>query len=151
MAEYKVDMPLDNLEMVEWVDEGLPAIALVNRNLADFKDQKVFGWHLSIIIDLDDLDSRELPTDDEIKVLESFSKRIDDNIRVKNNALYLASVTKRGTRQLIYRVYDPVVSDDFLQSMINAEDHARPFDYRIEQDPVWKQAEFFLKPFKDKG
>jgi hypothetical protein len=151
MAEFKVEMPLDNLEMVEWVDEGLPAIALVNRNLASFKEKNVFAWHLSIIIDLDDLDVREMPTVDELKTLDPFVKRIDDNVRKGTNALYLANVTKRGTRQLIYRVYDPVVADEFFQAMIAAEDHTRPFDYRIEQDSMWKQAEFFLKPFKEKN
>ena len=151
MAEFKVEMPLDNLEMVEWVDDGLPALALVNRSLAAFEEKNVFAWHLSIIIDLDDLDVRELPTDAEIEILEPFVKRIDDHIRESNNALYLAHVTKRGTRQLIYRVYDPVIADDFFQSMIEADDHARPFDYRIEQDSMWKQADFFLKPFNAKN
>jgi hypothetical protein len=91
-----------------------------------------------------------MPTIDELKTLDPFVKRIDDNVRKSTNALYLANVTKRGTRQLIYRVYDPVVADEFFQAMIAAEDHTRPFDYRIEQDSMWKQAEFFLKPFKEK-
>jgi hypothetical protein len=58
--------------------------------------------------------------------------------------LFLGQITWNETRELIWRVFDPEITNTFLQDLIKSKTHFRPFDYRIEQDKAWKLAEWHL-------
>jgi len=66
----------------------------------------------------------------------------------KPNALFLARITWNKTRELIYRVYEPEPCHQYLTRMINEKTSPRAFDYRIDNDPEGKLAEWHLNATK---
>jgi hypothetical protein len=65
MTQYSVVIPDEKFAMLEWEDEGLPAICAVNQSLANFESKFVFAWHLSIIVELVELAGNGMPTANE--------------------------------------------------------------------------------------
>jgi hypothetical protein len=55
MKEYRVIIPVEKALIIKFVQDDLPGIAYVNRSLVDFEPKEVFSWHLSIMIDIEDL------------------------------------------------------------------------------------------------
>ena len=72
----------------------------------------------------------------------------EDSPPVRLKALFLARITWNKTRELIYRVYEPEPCHQYLTRMINKKTSPRAFDYRIDNDPEWKLAEWHLNATK---
>lgn len=145
--DVRVVLPEEQPTLIEYREDGLPAIAMVNGGLSDFEHGDVFRWHLSIVIHLEDLVENGMPSEAEREIVDPFGDQLDEHLKVSPdapNALFLARVTWSGTRELLYRVYDPDRAHEFLQSVISSEPHPREFDYRIEDDPEWKEAKWYL-------
>ncbi len=145
MTQYRVVIPEERFALFEWEDEGLPAICSVNQSLANFEWKIVFAWHLSIIVELEELASNGMPTMSEKSVVDEIGKHFDAHLKENGNALFLARITWNGTRQFLYRVYDPDVANAFLMDIVDNEREVRPFDFRMEQDEDWKLAEWYLQ------
>jgi hypothetical protein len=145
---YRVVIPEEVFAILEWQDEGLPAICVVNQALANFEPKVVFGWHLSIILTCEQLAENGMPTQDEKKMLDQFGDDLDRHLKADGNAVFLARVTWNGTRQLVYRVYDPDVANEYLMRIINEENQVREFDFQMEHDDTWKFAMYFLSQLK---
>jgi hypothetical protein len=142
--EYRVVIPEEVFAILEWQDEGLPAICVVNQALANFEPKVVFGWHLSIILTCEQLGDNGMPTLDEKQILDQFGDELDCDLKAEGNALFLARITWNGTRQLLYRVYDPDVANEYLIGIINKKTQVREFDFRMENDDTWKFAKYYL-------
>ena len=152
MPEYKVVIPQEDPTLIEFDQDGYPGVAIVNAAMADFDPKVVFNWHLSMIVCYKNHTDKRLPSEQEIELLKDFEERLHDSLSKDGNALFLASVSHDGYRELSWRVYRPEVADAFLQSVITAEDHPRAFDYKIEHDPTWVEAQWplqILKQHKD--
>jgi hypothetical protein len=65
-----------------------------------------------------------MPTNVEVSVLDRFGDEFDENLKADGNALFLARITWNGTRQFLYRVYDPEVANRYLTDLI--EENASP-------------------------
>lgn len=147
MKEYRVIFPPDDFSVVEFRQDNLPGVAMVNRGLKQFEPKIVFQWHLSLMIQLTDLVENGMPSQAERETVDPFGDLLDERIRgdaKKPNALFLARITWNATRELIWRVYDPESVDTFLREMITGKSHPRGFDYRMESDPEWKLAQWHL-------
>lgn len=142
--EYRVVIPDEVFAILQWEDEGLPAICVVNQSLANFEPKVVFGWHLSIILSCDQLNDNGMPTSDEVQVLDRFGDELGDHLKADGNAVFLARITWNGTRQLLYRVYDPDVANEYLMGLIDAGCHLREFDFRMEHDEAWEFGKYYL-------
>jgi hypothetical protein len=116
----------------------------VNQSLTNFEPKVVFGWHLSIILACNQLADNGMPTQDEKLVLDQFGDELDRHLKADGNAVFLARITWNGTRQLLYRVYDPEVASEYLMGFINAETQVRDFDFRMEHDEIWELAKSYL-------
>ncbi len=146
--EYRVEIPEEVFAILQWQDEGLPAIGVVNQALAGFEPKVVFAWHLSIIVDCQDLAENGMPTGEESEILNQIGDEFDENLKVNGNALFLARITWNGTRQFLFRIHDPEVANRYLSEIIEAEAQLRPFDFRMEGDETWELAKWYLANFE---
>ena len=146
--EYRVTIPDEVFAILEWTQDDLPAICVVNQALANFEPKVVFAWHLSIIVDCAELADNGMPTSDEKEILDQIGDYFDAHIKADGNALFLARITWNGTRQFLYRVYDPEVANALLMDVIDNQKNIRPFDFRMEHDQNWKYAKYFLKQWE---
>ena len=142
--EYKVVIPEEVCAIRGWERDDLPAICVVNQSLASFEPKVVFAWHLSIIVDCDDLAESGMPTPGERSVLDRIGAEFDEALKSGGNALFLARITRAGARQFLYRVHDPEVANRYLTQIIEGGAHAREFDFRMEHDEAWESAEYYL-------
>jgi hypothetical protein len=135
--EVEVFIPDESHSVVRFRQDGHVSIALINRALANFGPGAVFRWHLSVLIQLQDLVDDRMPSVAERALLDSFGDRLDQDIRadhVQPNALFLARITWNATRELIYRVLDPDRANELLQHIIRTKSSPREFDFRMDDD-----------------
>lgn len=150
MPEHRVIIPEESYSIVEFQQDNFPGIGTVNIALRDFRPKVVFGWHLSLMLQLEDMIEKGMPSRAERDVVERFGDTLDARIKGKDvgkpNALFLASITWNATRELIWRVFDPEPANHYLQSIINDVPVVCPrrFDFRIDYDPDWELAKWHL-------
>lgn len=150
--DVHVVLPEERYTLIEYKADELPAVATVNSGLVGFEARSIFRWHLSIIIDFTDLIENGMPSQADRDVVDPFGDELDEKLKAPPelpNALFLARITWNGRRQLLYRVYDPEQAHEYLQSVIKNRSHPREFDFRMEDDPEWKHAEWFLDAVAD--
>ncbi len=149
--EYQVVIPEESFALLEFGQENTPGSAVINIGLRGFEPKIVFGWHLSLILALVDVDQDKMPTDAEREVIDEFGKTLDMAIIGKDvekpNAVFLGQVLWNGTLELIWRVFEPEQVNDYLQSIVNETGDRRPrtFDFQMEHDPDWEKCEWHLK------
>jgi len=148
MKEFKVLIPDECYQILEFNHEDLPGVAVVNSALKKFEPKEVFGWHLSVTLDLIDLIENGMPSADEVKVIDTFGDYLNDNIKGSNkerpNGLFLARMTWNKTRELIWRINDPELADSFLNRIISNNSAPRQFEFRMESDEEWKLTKWHL-------
>jgi hypothetical protein len=152
MEEFKVIIPDEMYTIVEYKRDNLPAIMVINSALVDFEPKEVFSWNLSILIQFNELADNGMPAKNETDLIESFENYLFDNLKddkKKPNALFFARITWNGTREIIYRVYDPEIANNLLQNIINDKKYPREFDYRMEADEGWKLNKVYFDLFKN--
>ena len=97
------------------------------------------------------LNENGMPSRQEVEVIDSFGDELDEAIKgpdlEKPNALFLVRITWNGTRELIWRVFDPEVANSYLQEILNSNNYVRPFDYRMEEDESWELTKWHLKEY----
>lgn len=113
------------------------AVVVVNTALRKFEDRGEFPWHLHLIVECQLLAKNGMPTSEELIVLERFEEDVTQALQCREKALFLARVTCRGERQLIYRVHDPEIANDLLQAFLEVSSRQREWQYRMEHDPDW--------------
>ncbi len=142
--EVRVVIPKEEFGILEWEDEGLPCICVLNSALRDFEPKRVFSWHLSLIIDFEELIENGMPSQEERDIVDPFCAKLDTEIKAGGNALFLLRETWNRTRRMAWRVYDPEIADSHLKYILEYHCYPRQFDYHMTQDLDWKQAEWYL-------
>ena len=145
--EVQVVLPDERYTLIEYELDAKSPVATVNAALIDFSHREIFRWHLSIIVSLGDVDEGGMPSASEREVVDPFGDELDEKLKAPPelpNALFLARMTWNGSRQLLYRLYDPERANEVLKTMVEAGSHPRSLDYRIEDDPEWRHAKWFL-------
>ena len=148
--EFRVIIPEEEeYQIIEFKQESLPGIGVINLSLVEFEPKEVFSWHCSIIIDFENLIENGMPKNEDVLKAEKFEDYLDKNIKGENkekpNALFLGRITWNKTRELIWRVFDPEITNNLLDKIIKEENYPFQFDYRIDNDTEWKLAEWHLK------
>lgn len=118
-----------------------PAVVVVNSALRAFKNRDAFSWHLKLNITCEGVGENGMPTNHEVEILNQLEEEISQALQVKENSLFLARITCRGTRDLLYRAHDPEIANEALQKLIAANTQSREWEYRIEEDPDWLLAQ----------
>lgn len=137
--------PAEEHKLLEFRQRELPGFAIVNMALQGFERTAAFPWHLSVLIDCEELVENRLPSSREQEILYEFEDRLASIIAADSKALFLARVTHDGRREIIWRVDRPEAVHSALSQLIATKDHPREFDYRIEQDAEWRKTEWYLK------
>lgn len=149
MKEFNVRIPEESFAVYEMEREGLPGIVVVNVGLRNFEPKEVFGWHLSLIMQMEDLVEKGMPSTVEREVIDAFGEALDARIKSvgadRPNALFLGRITWNGTRQIVWRVFDPEVANATLQEMIAAKEYPRQLNFQMEYDATWEHALWFLE------
>ncbi|MFT7373519.1 MAG: hypothetical protein ACI9T9_002219 [Oleiphilaceae bacterium] len=152
MTSSKFVVPTPYYTVIQREDEGAQVYAAVNTPLAMLNgdQRKLFGWQLSLILDLETEDEQGLTLDPEVKVIEPFCQQVDSELRLNGNAIPLARITWKKTRELLFRVYNPAIADEQIKKLIDSESNPRPFSYSIDPDEKWKMADDYLSQFVEK-
>ena len=151
MKDYHVILPDDSGCIVRFQQEGLTGVANIRSSLRDWEPKIVFRWHLSLIVELQDLVEHGMPSKAEQSIVDDFGDTLEAafvGAPDHPNALFLARITWNGTRELVYRVCEPEPIDRYLREIIESDRSPRPFDYRISDDPEWELAEWHLNATK---
>lgn len=147
--EFKVIIPQEKYSIVEFKRDNLPAIAVINAAIKDFEPKIIFGWHLSVILDFDEIVENGMPSKKEQVIVDSFGDNLNLLIKgedkAKPNALFVGRITWNKTRQFIWRVHNPEIANKTLKQIIDSKDYPRHFDFRMESDQTWKFAIGYLK------
>ncbi len=144
MQKITISLPVEEYSIIEFSLDEKPGIMTVNAALKDFEHKNIFAWHLSVIVIYNDHVKDNMPSKAEQELLCKFEETLDENIKKNNNAVFLASITHNGSRELIWRVYNPELPNDFLHELIEKEDHPRPFEFTLDQDIAWTKARWPL-------
>ncbi|MEO6525758.1 MAG: DUF695 domain-containing protein [Gemmatimonadaceae bacterium] len=140
-----VSSPREKVVILQLESDGMPEVWLVNQYLDRCVERAELTWHLSIIIEMQDVhENVGFPTTEEQTLLTALRETIETSLEAKENALFLGSVTRQGTRQLLYRVRDPERANAFLSALVADPAAVRPMEYRMEQDVEWALAERYL-------
>ena len=152
--EFRVIIPEEKYQIIEFKQEDLPGIGVINLSLVEFEPKEVFSWHCSIMIDFENFIENGMPTNEDVLKAEKFEDYLDENIKGENkekpNALFLGRITWNKTRELIWRVFEPELTNDFLTKIIEEKSYPFEFDYKIEDDTEWKLADWHLKNITEK-
>jgi len=133
---------------MEWKEDGLPCIGTLNSSLLDFEHKEIFSWHLSVIIDFQDVADNGMPSEEERAAVDPFCDKLEEEIKAGGNALFFVRETWNKTRRLVWRVYDSEIAHQHLQYIIGHHWHPRPFDWHMEQDAGWEQADWYFEQIK---
>ena len=148
MNQFQVVIPEEHYSIIEFIQEDLPGVGVVNSALKNFEPKEVFGWHLSVVMDLDELIENGMPSTKEREVIDPFGENLDVLLKGENiekpNALFLARITWNKTRELIWRIHDPEIANAVLREITANNSSPREFDYRIDPDNEWQLAEWHL-------
>ncbi len=149
MKEFRVIIPDENYQILKFNQDELPGIAVINKSLVNFEPKEVFNWHCSVMVHFNQLIENGMPDLTDRTTVEEFEDWLDDEIKGENkekpNALFLGRITWNKTRELIWRIYQPEVTNTILNKLIETKDYELPFDYRIDQDNEWKLAKWHLE------
>ena len=117
-----------------------PAVVVVNSALRFFEDRPAFPWHLRISVDCKSLGANGMPTSEESDALYRLEDSISEPLQATKNAIFLARITARGERVLLYRVHDPEEANETLQTLITTPSPLREWDYNMAHDLEWDLA-----------
>lgn len=153
MKEFKVHIPEENYQIINFKQDNLPAVGVINSNLVNFQPKEVFLWHCSIILNFNNFIENGMPDQNDVQIANEFEDFLDKKIKGddknKPNALFLGRITWNKTRELIWRVYDAKEVNSLLTNLIELNNYPFEFDFRIDSDDKWKLAEWHLTNCKE--
>jgi hypothetical protein len=144
----RIVIPEESYTMLEWEEEKLPKICMLNSALQRFEHSKIFGWHLSVIIDFQEVIGSGMPSKEEREIVDPFCDQLDEEIKAGGNALFLARETWNRTRRLVWIVHDPEIAHQHLQYIVDHHRHPRPFDWHMKHDIEWNEANWYFNTLK---
>jgi Family of unknown function (DUF695) len=134
-----IELPAPHYTLIKTTRGSDPAIVVMNSALLFFKYRDQFAWHLSIIIECQELVTNGMPAPEEHQVLYALEDEIDKNLLPGDNVVFLARVTCCGRRELSYRVQDPKDANQRLILLV-AGPNRREWQYRMEHDVELRRA-----------
>lgn len=147
--QVRIVLPEESFGVLDWKKDDLPCVAVVNGSLKHFEHKAIFCWHLSVILNFDELINNGMPSEREREIVDPFCEQLDAEIKAGGNALFLVRETWNATRRLVWRVYDPEIAHQHLNYLVEHHRCPRPFDWHMEQDMTWEKADWYLQQIPD--
>ena len=70
--EFRVIIPEEEYQIIEFKQEDLPGIGVINLSLVRFEPKEVFSWHCSIMIEFENFIENGMPTNENVLKAEKF-------------------------------------------------------------------------------
>lgn len=126
--------------------EGGPVILAMNHGFDGFAGQRDYPWLVEVHVEVVDRDVAGLPTPAEADVLNALEDRLTSALATDADLHYVGRATMAGYRDLFYYAADGDQANAALARQA-ALRQARPFEYRVSQDPAWgRVAPIFADP-----
>ena len=146
--EFKVLIPKDEYAVYTFKDkEGMPAVAMVNIGLRGFDKKEVFGWYCSMIIDFEKLAENGMSTSEESTLVFDWLEEVHIGLMGDvdhPNALFVGRMSHDGSVHAVWQVNNPKQAHKYLQGLVDSKKYPRQFEFVIEPDEEWKNADFYL-------
>lgn len=146
--EFKVLIPKDEYAVYTFKDkEGMPAVAMVNIGLRGFEQKEVFGWYCSMIIDFEELAENGMPTSAESTLVFDWMEEVHVGLMGDvdhPNALFVGRMSHQATVHAVWQVNNPEQAHKYMQGLVDEKKYPRRFEFLIESDEEWKNADFYL-------
>lgn len=146
--EYQVLIPKDEYAVYTFKDkEGMPAVAMVNIGLRGFDKKEVFGWYCSMIVDFEELAENGMPTSEESTLVFDWLEEVHIGLMGDvdhPNALFVGRMSHDGSVHAVWQVNNPKQAHKYLQGLVDSKKYPRQFEFVIEPDEEWKNADFYL-------
>ena len=133
-----MQIPTPYYTLVNTSRDGDPAVVVLNAALRAFRQRGIFPWHLSIVISCQLLAERATHRAQENQSLYELEDEIARHLTLDENAIFLARVTCRSEREILFRVHDPEAAQDALGTLSGEPTSQRHWAYHMEHDPDWK-------------
>lgn len=141
-----VEVPEPHFTLFDIQRDGMPEVIVVNDALLSFQHTELFSWHLRVRLEIQDIAENGMPSPAESKLLFDIGDAIENavlNGRTQLGAkspLFPARSTWNEMRELLFQVHDPEITHSTLQRLLESERGERPWEYRMQDDPRWKEA-----------
>lgn len=134
------ETPAPFYSLINTTLDGDPAVVVVNTALRTFDGRDAFPWHLRIVIACRWLGEKGMPNPEEVVVITRLGECLEAAVEVDGNAVFLARITARGERVLLYLVHDPEQANDGLQHLLATSEPVRAWEFQMEYDLGWNLA-----------
>ena len=122
---------------------GYPAIAIINKDMADKSLRDSFGHSVFIDVLPDKYNEFGHPTEDEYDFLNEMEKKIIAYLEDQTLSVHVGHVTTYRKREIIFYTNTPETVEGFLDSfMPNVE---REWNAEIEEDKDWNNVGAFYE------
>ncbi len=74
--EVRIELPEESYTLLDWKEENLPCIGVLNTGLKYFEHKNIFSWHLSVIIDFEELIDNGMPSIEEREIVDPFGDKL---------------------------------------------------------------------------
>ena len=138
-------IPEPRYALIETTLGNDPAVVVVNSSLRSFRERAAFAWHLRIVVDCEFTNAYGMPTVEEAGVLRRFEEDLAPRLQAADNAIFLARITARGERVLLFRIKDADAANGTLQAPTSQDAPIRGWDFHMQHDPEWALAQPELK------
>jgi len=138
-------IPEPSYTLIETTLGNDPAVVVVNSSVRTFQERAAFAWHLRIRVDCKFKSAHGMPTVEEAGVLRRLEEDLAPRLQAADNAMFLARITARGERAILFRVADPEAANRALQAPASQALAVREWDFQLQHDPEWALAQPELK------
>lgn len=140
-------IPKERNVTITFREDDLPAVAVINEGLLNFTDRASFPYNLSIIIQCNECMNNGLPTERELATLSNFEESIKKDIEGDGNqpnALFFCRISWNETREMIWKIKDPQLVNEYITHIQNQKMCVREFDFSCDKDPNWEQTNWYF-------
>lgn len=148
-----VQIPEPHFTLFDAQRDGMPEVIVVNDALLAFQHAELFPWHLRVRLEVEETVENGMPSPAESKLLFEIGDTIEAavlNGRTElgaKNSLLLARSTWNELRELLFQVHDPEIADAALKQLLDSKNWQRSWEYRMHEDPEWKEAAYVFALF----
>ena len=134
----------ETFAVLEGEYDGSPVVAMICTDLKNYMGKRATPWFLGLSTPLSKPTVQGLPTAEEAEELNRWEDALDREIKSQSTSFFVGRVTWQANRELLYYVSkpDPIVGE--IQKLIDRRT-TRPFAFRYEQDPDWKNVNLYTK------
>jgi hypothetical protein len=124
---------------------GYPAVAIINKDLADVHLRTQFDHSVFIDVLPDKYNEFGHPTEEEYDFLNEMEKKVIEYLESQTSSIHVGHVTTFRKREIIFYTSTPETVEGFLDSFMPTVE--REWNAEIEEDKDWQNVGAFYEQF----